>query len=160
MEIQFIDPKKQNFKLKKAVVSLGGFDGIHLGHQALIKKLISAGKEKGAPSCLCLFDPLPFQVLTGKSHFKRLFTIPELESFLKNFDFDFLFIIPFDISFSKLSPKEFIYSVLMSYFNPLHIIVGYDFSFSHQNAGQVNHAAHLIVFLMFPVSRLTLHQPC
>lgn len=135
MEIKFINPKKSSFKLKNSVLSLGGFDGIHLGHQALIKKLILASKEKQAPSCLCLFDPLPFQVLKKESSFKRLFTIPELESFLKDFDLDFLCIIPFDIQFSKLGSKEFIQSVLMPYFNPLHIVVGYDFSFSYQKEG-------------------------
>ena len=123
------------YELKKPVLSLGGFDGIHLGHQALIKRLIKAAKKRQAPSCLVLFDPLPFQVLKGKKSFKRLFTLSELEVLLKEFDLDFLCVIDFDSLFAKLSPKEFIQSVLLPQLDPLHIVAGYDFSFSYQKAG-------------------------
>ena len=135
METRFIDLKKADSSLKRSILSLGGFDGIHLGHQALIQKLIGASKERQAPSCLCLFDPLPFQVLKGEKTFKRLFTIPELESLLADFKLDFLCIMPFSACFSKLSSKEFIQSVLAPQFDPLHIIIGYDFSFSYQKEG-------------------------
>ena len=135
MKTKFIDLGQQDLKLKNSVLSLGSFDGIHLGHQSLIKKLIAVSKEKQAPSCLCLFDPLPFQVLKGKKVFKRLFTIQELEDLLKSFNLNFLCIIPFDKKFSKLSSKEFVHSVLISHFKPAHIIVGYDFSFSYQREG-------------------------
>ena len=136
MKLKIIDLKRPDLSPKKSILSLGGFDGLHLGHQVLVKKLISVSKSKKSPSCLCVFDPLPFQVLNKEREFKRLFTLDELEHFLlKNFDLDFLYIIPFDRPFSKLSSKEFIQSVLIPYFDPLHIVVGYDFSFSHQKAG-------------------------
>ena len=135
MEVRFIDLNQPDLSPKRSVLSLGGFDGIHLGHQALIRKLIEVSKDRQAPSCLCLFDPLPFQVLEKKSEFKRLFAISELGDLLKGFGLDFLCIIPFDGSFSRLSSKDFIQSVLIHHFDPLHVIVGYDFSFSYQKSG-------------------------
>ena len=136
MKVRKIDFKRLDLGPKNSVLSLGAFDGLHLGHQVLIKKLIEISKSKKSPSCLCLFDPLPFQVLNKDKEFKRLFTIPELEYFLlKNFDLDFLYMIPFDIAFSKMSSREFIQSFLVPYFNPLHIVIGYDFSFSHRKEG-------------------------
>ena len=135
MKTKFIDLKQASLSPKRLVLSLGGFDGIHLGHQFLIKKLIETSKKKQTDSCLCLFDPLPFQVLQGEKAFKRLFTIQELEKLLKSFNLDFLCVVPFDSQFAKLGSKEFIRSVLIPHFNPLHIVVGYDFSFSYQKAG-------------------------
>ena len=135
MKIKFIAQAQEASKLKNSVLSLGGFDGVHLGHQSLIKRLVAVSKEKQIVSCLCLFDPLPFQVLKGEKAFKRLFTIYEMEDLLKNFNLDFSCIISFDKKFSKLSSKEFIQSVLIPHFKPAHIIVGYDFSFSYQKEG-------------------------
>ena len=134
MKFQFIDLNRADLSPKGSVLSLGGFDGIHLGHQLLIKQLVEASKKKQAPSCLCLFDPLPFQFLKGEA-FKRLFTIQELKEFLKKFNLDFLCIIPFDNNFSRLSSTEFIQSILIPHFNPQHIVIGYDFSFSYQKQG-------------------------
>ena len=135
MENKIIGIRKLDSSLKNSVLSLGGFDGIHLGHQALIQRLIESSKQRAGKSCLCLFDPLPFQVLNGEREFKRLFTIPELSAVLEEFDLDFLCVMPFDGHFSKLSSQEFIQSVLLSHFDPLHIVVGYDFSFSYQKEG-------------------------
>lgn len=135
MKTQVIDFKQACLIPKKSVLSLGCFDGIHLGHQALIERLLLEANKKKAPSCLCLFDPLPFQVLKGKRIFKRLFTIEETKELLKPFDLNFLCIVPFNHKFSKLSPKEFVHSFIVKQFNPFKMIVGYDFSFAHQREG-------------------------
>ena len=157
MESKIIDIKKFDSSLKNSVLSLGGFDGIHLGHQVLIKKLIESSKQRQAVSCLCLFDPLPFQVLSGEQEFKRLFTIPELTALLKNFDLDFLCIMPFDRQFSKMSPKEFIQSVLLPHFDPLHVVLGYDFSFSYQKEGNFSVLQSYGKELGFSVEKV---EPC
>ena len=135
MKTQVIDFKQAHLAPKGSVLSLGGFDGIHLGHQVLLKRLLFAAKEKKALSCLCLFDPLPHQVLKGQNSFKRLFTIEETQEFLKSFSLDFFCIIPFESSFSKLRPKEFFSSFIMRQFDPVHMVVGYDFSFAYQRKG-------------------------
>ena len=157
METKFIDPDRVDLSPKVSVLSLGGFDGIHPGHQALIRRLIAVSKKRKTSSCLCLFDPLPFQVLKKEKNFKRLFTIPELEFLLKSFGLDFLCIIPFNSSFSRLSSQEFIQSFLVPHFNPLHIVVGYDFSFSYQKAGNFSVLQSYGKEFGFSVERL---EPC
>ncbi len=135
MKTQIIDLKRAHLAPKKSVLSLGGFDGIHLGHQAVLQRLLLLAKKKKAPACLCLFDPLPFQVLKKHSSFKRLFTIEETQELLQSFSLDFFCVIPFDRSFSKLKPEEFVRSFIMRQFDPIHIVAGYDFSFAHQREG-------------------------
>ena len=135
LRTQVIDFNQANQAPKGSVLSLGGFDGIHLGHQALIKRLLFEAKKKKIPSCLCLFDPLPFQVLKGQSSFKRLFSIEETKELLQPFHLDFFCIIPFNYQFSKLKPGEFVRSFLIRQFDPVQIIVGYDFSFAYQKEG-------------------------
>ena len=135
LKTQTIDFNQAHLAPKKSVLSLGGFDGIHLGHQALIQQLSLEAKKKKAPSCLCVFDPLPFQFLKGQSPFKRLFTIEETKELLQPFHLDFFCIIPFDLQFSKLSPEEFVRSFIIQQFDPVQIIAGYDFSFAYKREG-------------------------
>lgn len=135
MKTQIIDFNQAHLAPKKSVLSLGCFDGIHLGHQALLKKLLLEAEKNKATSCLCLFDPLPFQVLKGQTFFKRLFTIEETKEILKPFDLDFLCIVPFNEEFSKLSSKDFVNIFIVRQFDPVKIVVGYDFSFGYQRKG-------------------------
>lgn len=134
MDTRVIQFNKPSLSPKNLVLSLGGFDGIHLGHQALIKKLVQTAKQKKARSALCIFDPIPFQFLSGKAN-KRLMTLQELKPLLKTYLLDFFCIIPFDKGFSKLSPVDFLDSFLKLHFKPAHVIIGYDFSFAHQKSG-------------------------
>ena len=134
MKIQVVDFNQAELAPKKVVLSLGCFDGIHLGHQKLIQTLLLEAKRYQAPACLCVFDPPPIQLLRKKA-FKRLFTIAETTEFLESSGLDFFCIIPFSKSFSKLKAKEFIEFFLIRQFAPLKLIVGYDFSFAHQRQG-------------------------
>ena len=135
MKTQVIDFNRPDLSPKKLFLTLGGFDGIHLGHQSLIKKLVERAKAKRASSALCLFDPLPFQVLNNQDSFKRLFTISELESILQPFGLDFFLIVPFTKEFSRWSPSDFIRSFLIHHFNPLFVLLGYDFSYAYKKKG-------------------------
>ena len=130
-----IDWKQPNLSPKKVTLSLGGFDGIHLGHQSLIKKLVRRAKENKSPSALCVFDPLPFQVLRDIKPFKRLLTLSEMESLLSELKLDFFCILPFNKELSKTNPQDFIDSFLIPHFQPKHILTGYDFSFAYQRKG-------------------------
>ena len=150
--------------VQRSVLSLGGFDGIHLGHRRLIqcvKQGIKQGIRQGAyqekpPTGICLLDPLPFQVLrrgcskdlpqrracskqeegpAATKIFNRLFTIEETVEILEPLGLDFLCILPFSLEFSRLSPKQFVHSFLIKTFNPLKLVVGYDFKFAHKKQG-------------------------
>lgn len=135
MRMQWIDWGKPDLSPKRVSLSLGGFDGIHLGHQFLIKKLVQRATEKQSLSALCVFEPLPFQVLRNIKPFKRLFTLFEMEGLLSKFNLDFFCILPFNKELSKISPEDFIESFLIPHFEPLHILTGYDFSFARNREG-------------------------
>ena len=154
MKTRIINYHQDKLSPKKVVLSLGCFDGIHLGHQSLIQYLILSAKKKEAPSCLCLFDPLPFQFLKKQRAFKRLFTIKETKALLKIFDLDFFCIIPFDYEFSKLKPEEFIRSFIIKHFDPVEMIVGYDFSFAHQRVGNFSTLKNLAKKFHFDVKQV------
>lgn len=135
MKTQSIDFNKADLSPKGSVLSLGGFDGIHPGHQTLIQELVREAGRRKASSCLCVFDPLPFQFLRDLRPFKRLFTIEETEELLRPFGLDFFCIIPFNQSFSRLCPEDFVSSFIVPHFAPVQIIAGYDFSFGHKREG-------------------------
>ena len=135
MKTLWIDWNKPELSPKNLTLSLGGFDGIHLGHQFLIKKIVQKAQENKTASALCIFDPLPFQVLRVIKPFKRLLTVPEMENLLLKLGLDYFCIIPFNKKVSKIKPKDFMDSFLMPHFQAHHILVGYDFSFAHKKEG-------------------------
>ena len=155
MKTQIIDLNQASSAPKGTVLSLGCFDGIHLGHQKLIQKLILSARKHKRPSCLCLFDPLPFQVLKAQNSFKRLFTIEETKKFLEDFGLDFFCIIPFNKDFSKLKAREFVEDFLIRLFDPLHIVVGYDFSFAYQRQGDFSLLKKLSEEFSFGLERVS-----
>ena len=154
MKIQILDFNQPEKAPKKVVLSLGCFDGIHLGHQKLIQTLLLEAKRHQSPSCLCVFDPPPIQVLQKKA-FKRLFTIEEITEFLGPFGLDFFYIIPFSLSFSKLKAKEFIEFFLVPQFAPFKLVVGYDFSFAHQKQGDFTTLRKLSKLFNFDVKQVS-----
>ena len=123
---------------KGGVISLGCFDGIHLGHQKIISVMKGQAREKNLKTALYLFHPHPFQILNPEKPFKRLFSIGELKYILEPYQLDFLGIISFSRSFSQLSPQEFIRSFIGPQFQPKVIVVGYDFSFGRQREGRIS----------------------
>lgn len=123
---------------KKVSLSLGCFDGIHLGHQELIKKLKTEAQKKDSKSCLCIFQPHPSKILKPNQGFKNLFTIDETIKILRPYNLDYLCLLPFDLDFSKLSAKDFIYSFIYPHFKPKSFVVGYDFLFGFNREGNFN----------------------
>ena len=123
---------------KGGVISLGCFDGIHLGHQKIISVMKDQAREKNLKTGLYLFHPHPFQILNPEKPFRRLFSLRELKYILEPYQLDFLGVISFSKSFSRLSPKEFIRSFIKPQFHPKVIVVGYDFSFGRHRQGRIS----------------------
>ena len=99
---------------KPSVVTVGSFDGIHLGHIKLIEKTISISKQEGLKSIILTFNPHPKVVLNKKSNFSFLSTYDEKNTIFKSLDFDFLVVKKFDDAFSENSkaPKMLLLSVI------------------------------------------------
>ena len=116
-------------KSKPSVVTVGSFDGIHLGHIKLIEKTISISKQEGLKSIILTFNPHPKVVLNKTSNFSFLSTYDEKNTIFKSLDFDFLVVKKFDDAFSKLTPEEFVRDILVEKLNVKHVVIGYDHHF-------------------------------
>ncbi|MQP53699.1 MULTISPECIES: bifunctional riboflavin kinase/FAD synthetase [unclassified Flavobacterium] len=123
---------------KKTILTLGTFDGVHLGHKSILDKL-KKGTEKGRyESVVLTFFPHPRMVLNQDSSIKLLNTIDEKTILLENFGIDTLIIHPFDAAFSNLTAEDFVKDILVDQLNIQKIIIGYDHRFGKNRTADIN----------------------
>ncbi len=123
---------------KKTIVTIGTFDGVHIGHRKIIEKLIQETKSSDCESLILTFFPHPRMVLNENSPIKLLNTINEKCILLKKMGLNNLVIHPFDKEFSNYSAEEFIKTVLVDAFNIQKIIIGYDHRFGKNRAANID----------------------
>ena len=124
--------------LQPTIITIGTFDGVHLGHQSILKKLAEA-KENGIYETLLLtFFPHPRMVLQQDTSIKLLNTIEEKAELLDKFGIDNLIIHPFDAAFSNLSAEEFVKEILVDKLNIHKIIIGHDHRFGKNRTADIN----------------------
>ena len=117
------------------VLTIGNFDGVHLGHREIISQLVERSKQLGVPGVVLTFNPHPSQVLRPKNPARRLFSIKDLEIQLCQLAVDQLIIEPFTVEFSQISAEDFISQLVVPVLHPRHIIIGHDFVFGHAQEG-------------------------
>lgn len=121
-------------KLDRSWLTIGSFDGVHLGHQQIIQSLVKGAKQAGVPSVVVTFFPHPQFVLRGESRPYYL-TLPEKRAqLLAELGVDFVFTYPFDQRISRLSARDFI-SSLFEDFHFKELLVGYDFALGKDREG-------------------------
>lgn len=125
------------YQLKNTAVALGKFEGIHLGHQLLIDKVL-AQKEKGYRSVVFTFDRPPASVIKGDSMIQQIYTKEERRALLSNMGLDVMIEHPFTREFMNLTPEEFIRDILVDKVGAKVIVVGKDFRFAKNRSGDVN----------------------
>jgi riboflavin kinase/FMN adenylyltransferase len=123
---------------KKTIVTLGTFDGVHLGHAAILKKLTQTTQNGAFESTVLTFFPHPRMVLQGKSDLKLLNTINEKIELLEKIGIDNLIIHPFDEKFAELSAEAFVSTVLVDQLRVQKIIIGYDHRFGKNRTANIN----------------------
>ncbi|MEQ7800159.1 bifunctional riboflavin kinase/FAD synthetase [Pedobacter sp. ASV1-7] len=123
-------------RLKNAVVTIGTFDGVHYGHQKIIKRLCELAKTTGGESVILTFFPHPRLIIDPENQdLKMINTIDEKAKMLAALGVDHLIITPFTRDFSNLSPTEYIKNILVDTIGIKHLIVGYDHRFGKDRAG-------------------------
>lgn len=127
--------KKINSPLSSSVVTIGNFDGLHLGHRKIISRLRQLAEEKNAATVVMTFDPHPRQVLQPGEEFHRLFSRNDLERELQNLSIDTFVVEPFSRELSQLEPETFINEYILKPLQPTNLVVGYDFSFGAHRKG-------------------------
>lgn len=127
-----------NFASKtKTIITIGTFDGVHIGHQSILKKLIDQAEKLNLKSVVLTFFPHPRMVLQQDSEIKLLNTIDEKTSLLQDLGIDNLIIHPFDLDFSRLSAEEFVKDVLVDQLNIQKIIIGHDHRFGRNRTATI-----------------------
>jgi riboflavin kinase/FMN adenylyltransferase len=117
------------------VMTIGNFDGVHLGHQGLIQQVVSKAAELKVPSLVMTFEPHPFEFFS-KDHvtIPRITRLREKFSALAQCGVDYVLVVPFNQALADLSASDFV-ALIQRYLRPTHIIIGDDFRYGHQRQG-------------------------
>ncbi len=129
--------------IKKTIVTIGTFDGVHLGHQKIIQKLNQNAKLYHCESLILTFFPHPRMVLQPESDIKLLNNIDERSQLLEKAGLDNLIIHPFNIAFSELSAEDFVKKILVEKLKIKKIVIGHDHRFGKNRSANID---DLIVF--------------
>ncbi len=131
------------------MVTIGTFDGVHIGHQKIIEKLVSEAKASDKKSVLLTFFPHPRMVLQKDVSIKLINTIDERAQHLEKLGLDYLIIHPFSREFSRLTALDFVRDILVNQLNISKLIIGYDHHFGKNREGnieQLTEYSHLYDF--------------
>jgi riboflavin kinase/FMN adenylyltransferase len=123
---------------KQTAVTIGTFDGVHAGHQKIIKRLVDAAKIENLESVIFTFFPHPRMVLQKESGLKLINTIEERTEILEKTGVDHLVIHPFTQQFSRLTAREFVRDILVQRLKAKQIIIGYDHRFGRNRSADIN----------------------
>lgn len=144
-----------DFSVNKPVVTIGTFDGVHLGHQKVIDSLRSIAAEMGGETVLFTFYPHPRLVVNPNDDSLRLLTsLNEKIKKLEAVGVDHLVVFPFTPSFARLSYEEFVRSVLVGQMHVHTLVVGHDHRFGHNREGGYERIKALADSLYFSVLRI------
>ncbi|MEM6379479.1 MAG: bifunctional riboflavin kinase/FAD synthetase [Bacteroidota bacterium] len=125
---------------KNAVITIGSFDGVHLGHRKIIEHVNYLAKANGGESILITFHPHPRLVVYPKDQSLQLLNTVEEKIFtLKQTGLDHLIIVPFTVEFSQMTADEYILDFLVEKFSPKFIVIGYDHKFGLNRQGDIEY---------------------
>lgn len=125
---------------KKAVVTIGSFDGVHSGHQKILEKVNLLAKRINGESVVITFHPHPRLVIYPKDKsLKLLSTIDEKVQLFEQYGVDNVVVVPFTIEFSQQSADEYIQKFLVEKFHPSYIVIGYDHRFGLNRQGNIDY---------------------
>jgi len=123
---------------KKRYIALGVFDGVHLGHQKLIKQTVDKAKKNDGISMVITFDPHPDKIINPESNVFLLTTLEERISLIKDSDVDVFLIIKFNKMMSKMSPEDFTSKILVDGLQVKELFVGFNYRFGFQGKGNTD----------------------
>lgn len=120
------------------VLTIGKYDGMHLGHQQILQRLKMVATERNLPSLVILSEPQPEEYFAGKNAPARLLSFTDKLNFLEGFGIDLVYKMTFDQRLSQLSAEEFINNILHQGLGAKALIVGDDFHFGKDRLGDFN----------------------
>jgi riboflavin kinase/FMN adenylyltransferase len=124
--------------LGRTVVTVGMYDGVHRGHQALIGAAVSRARAMRRPCLLLTFDPHPAEVIRPGSHPAILTSLDRKAELVAELGVDAMCVLPFTPEFMRLSPETFTHTVLVEQLHAAQVVVGENFTYGHRAAGTVD----------------------
>ncbi|WKD85332.1 Riboflavin biosynthesis protein RibF [Polaribacter huanghezhanensis] len=134
---------------ENTVVTIGTFDGVHIGHQKILEQVVKTAKQLDKKSVLLTFFPHPRMVLQQNAAIELINTIDERADLLSKTGLDYLIIHPFSMAFSRLSALDFVKKILVNQLHTSKLIIGYDHHFGKNREGnleQLTEYSHLYNF--------------
>lgn len=125
-------------EFKNAVITIGTFDGVHLGHKAIINEVVKHANNIGGESILLTFEPHPRKLLFPDQPLKLLTPLDEKITLLTAEGIQHIVVVPFTKEFSELTAEQYIEQFLVKKFRPKDIVIGYDHHFGHDRAGNID----------------------
>ena len=129
------DPMLPPHGLEGAVYAIGNFDGLHLGHQAVIERAVAMAREQAAPSAILTFEPHPADFFAGRPVVFRLTPAPAKAAICARLGLDGIVVIRFDASLAAMSADEFVARILVGRLGVAAVVVGWDFHFGKGRSG-------------------------
>ena len=124
-------------KHRKGVIAIGNFDGLHLGHQKVIKEAKQKAKKNKLPFGIITFEPVPVMFFNYRIKNHRINSLNKKKKMLKNLKLDFLVVIKFNKNFSSLSAEEFIKKIIYKKTNCKYLFVSRNFRFGFKRQGNI-----------------------
>ena len=124
------------------VLTIGTFDGVHIGHQKILQRVIEEAQKRKVNSLVLTFFPHPRRVLQKDSTLQWLTTLEEKKQILEKTGLDYLVVQPFTEEFSRLSPEDYIQEVLVDALKVEKIIIGYDHRFGRNRKADIQDLIH------------------
>ncbi|MCL6274615.1 bifunctional riboflavin kinase/FAD synthetase [Muricauda sp. 2012CJ35-5] len=121
----------------QTAVTIGTFDGVHIGHSRILERLINSAKSAGLKSTVLTFFPHPRMVLQKDTEIKLLNTLEEKTAIMEKLGLDYLIVHPFTREFSRLSATEFVRDILVNGLKTKRIIIGYDHRFGRNRNANI-----------------------
>ena len=137
-----------------AVATTGTFDGVHAGHQAILRRLMASAKEIGGQSVLITFDPHPRRLIHPEYPLELLTTVEERKELLAGLGLDFLIVQPFTLEFSKTESIDFVRRLLVEHVGVKRLVIGHDHRFGRNREGSFDHLREFAPVYGFEVEEI------
>ena len=120
------------------VLTIGTFDGVHLGHQKIVERVVTIARQEGLLATVFTFFPHPRMVVQHDKGLKLIHTLEEKKQLLQQLGVDLLVVQPFNEAFAQLSAEEFVSTILVQHLNVKKVIIGYDHRFGRNRTANID----------------------
>jgi riboflavin kinase/FMN adenylyltransferase len=143
-----------------SVVTIGNFDGMHVGHRKIMRRVLEIAREKGLSAAVLTFDRHPARVLAPDRAPRLIMTLPQRLRAIEAESIDAVLVLTFSLEFAALTPEEFVKRILLGALKARVIVVGEDFRFGHKQAGNIETLRALGEQLGFEVTAIGAIERC